>query len=430
LQNSCQNFNHYKYVNNKLKEKIPMSELDKTIEELEAEVQAELDEAAQDAPTKGAAKADSMEKAEGEVQDLGGAGEGSLDAKSGSHNNAAKAKKVSGDAQQKGSKGDMGGDATATKVKEPLAAGTEIEHDGEELEEGAMKKADMIAAMMDKMEMMKATELKAAYGSMMKPKEEEVEKKEVDESTLEDRLSSVDVSEDVTALTQGEELSEEFKDKAATIFEAAVKSKLRSEVERIEEAKTQEVAEEVNRVRDELTEKVDSYMNYVVEEWMKENEIAVERGLKGEIAEDFISGLKNLFTEHYIDVPDEKYDILGTQSEKIDELEAKLNEQIEKTADLKKSHDVLVRESVFAEVASDLADTEVEKFKSLAEDVEFNNEESFKEKLDTLKESYFPKATTIAESVDTETDGSESYDTTGAMSAYMAAISKNVKRAD
>jgi hypothetical protein len=293
-----------------------------------------------------------------------------------------------------------------------------------------MKKSDMIAAMMSKIEMMKATELKAAYGSMMKPKEEEVEKKEVDESTLEDRLSSVDVSEDVTALTQGEELSEEFKDKAATIFEAAVKSKLRSEVERIEEAKTQEVAEEVNRVRDELTEKVDSYMNYVVEEWMKENEIAVERGLKGEIAEDFISGLKNLFTEHYIDVPDEKYDILGTQSEKIDELEAKLNEQIEKTADLKKSHDVLVRESVFAEVASDLADTEVEKFKSLAEDVEFNNEESFKEKLDTLKESYFPKATTIAESVDTETDGSESYDTTGAMSAYMAAISKNVKRAD
>jgi len=407
-----------------------MSELDKTIEELEAEVQAELDEAARDAPTKGAAKADSMEKAEGEVQDLGGAGEGSLDAKSGSHNNAAKAKKVSGDAQQKGSKGDMGGDATATKVKEPLAAGTEIEHDGEELEEGAMKKSDMIAAMMSKIEMMKATELKAAYGSMMKPKEEEeVEKKEVDESTLEDRLSSVDVSEDVTALTQGEELSEEFKDKAATIFEAAVKSKLRSEVERIEEAKTQEVAEEVNRVRDELTEKVDNYMNYVVEEWMKENEIAIERGLKGEIAEDFISGLKDLFAEHYIDVPDEKYDLLGTQSEKIDELEAKLNEQIEKSAEMKKSHDVLVRESVFAEVSSDLAATEVEKFKSLAEEVDFSNEESFKEKLDQLKESYFPKATTVAESVDSETDSSESFDTTGAMAAYMAAISTNVKRA-
>ena len=406
-----------------------MSELDKTIEELEAEVAAELEEAAQDAPTKGAAKGDSMEKAEGEVQDLGGAGEGSLDAKSGSHNAGAKAKKVTGDAQQKGAKGDMGGDASATKVKEPLAAGDEVDHDGEELEEGAMKKADMIAAMMDKMEMMKATELKAAYGAMMKPKEEEKEEEKVEESTLEDRLSSVDVSEDVTALTEGEELSEEFKTKATTIFEAAVKSKLRSEVERIEMEKTQEVAEEINKVRDELTEKVDNYMNYVVEEWMKENEIAIERGLKGEIAEDFISGLKALFEEHYVDVPDEKYDILGQQSEKIDELEAKLNEQIEKSAELKKSHDVLVRDRVFNECSSDLADTEVEKFKSLVEEVDFSNEESFKEKLDQLKESYFPKATTVAESVDSESDGTESYDTTGAMSTYMAAISKNVKRA-
>jgi len=183
-------------------------------------------------------------------------------------------------------------------------------------------------------------------------------------------------------------------------------------------------------VRDELTEKVDAYMNYVVEEWMKENEIAIERGLKGEIAEDFISGLKSLFEEHYIDVPDEKYDILGTQSEKIDELESKLNEQIEKTAAIKKQNDQLVRESVFAEVASDLADTEVEKFKSLAEDVDFTDEGSFRSKLDTLKESYFPKATTIAESVDSESDGSDAFDTTGAMSAYMAAISKNVKRAN
>jgi hypothetical protein len=169
-------------------------------------------------------------------------------------------------------------------------------------------------------------------------------------------------------------------------------------------------------------------MNYVVEEWMKENEIAIERGLKGEIAEDFISGLKALFEEHYVDVPDEKYDILGQQSEKIDELEEKLNEQIEKNAEMKKSHDVLVRDRVFAECSSDLADTEVEKFKSLAEEVDFSNEESFKEKLDQLKESYFPRAKTVAESVDTPSEEGQSYDTTGAMSTYMAAISKNVKR--
>ena len=287
--------------------------------------------------------------------------------------------------------------------------------------------------MMKKMEMMKAKDLKAMYNKMEMMGTEEEEKSEskdakVEESTLDDRIASVDVSDDVSALTQDEELSEEFKEKAATIFEAAVKSKIRSEVERIEMEKTQEIAEEINTVRDELTEKVDNYMNYVVEEWMKENEIAIERGLKGEIAEDFISGLKALFEEHYVDVPDEKYDILGQQSEKIDELEAKLNEQIEKNAEMKKSHDVLVRDRVFTECSSDLADTEVEKFKSLAEEVDFSNEESFKEKLDQLKESYFPKAKTVAESVDTPSEEGQSYDTTGAMSTYMAAISKNVKR--
>ena len=404
-----------------------MSELDKTIEELEAEVQSELDEAAQDMPTKGAAKGDSMDKVEGEVQDLGKAVD-NPDEKKGP--DAAKATKKVSDAQTKGAK-DAGGADTPTAVKEPLAAETEIEHDGEELEEMAMTKEMMKAEMMKKMEMMKAKELKAMYNKMeMMGKEEEEEKTEakVEESTLDERIASVDVSDDVSALTQDEELSEEFKEKAATIFEAAVKSKIRSEVERIEMEKTQEIAEEINNVRDELTEKVDNYMNYVVEEWMKENEIAIERGLKGEIAEDFISGLKALFEEHYVDVPDEKYDILGQQSEKIDELEAKLNEQIEKNAEMKKSHDVLVRDRVFTECSSDLADTEVEKFKSLAEEVDFSNEESFKEKLDQLKESYFPKAKTVAESVDTPSEEGQSYDTTGAMSTYMAAISKNVKR--
>ena len=398
-----------------------MSELDKTIEELEAEVTAELAEASD--PKAGAAKGDSMEKQEGEVQDLGPAVTKSDDKKVDNTKSTKQAK----DAQTKGAK-DAGGDSTPTKIKEPLAAGNEIDHDGEELEEGRMTKAEMLKAMYSEMENMKAGDLKASYDKMMAKDEEEDKEESVDESTLEDRLASVDVSEDVSALTEGEELSEEFKTKASTIFEAAVKSKLRSEVERIESAKTQEVAEEVNKVQSELTEKVDAYMGYVVEEWMKENEIAIERGLKGEIAEDFISGLKSLFEEHYIDVPDEKYDILGQQAEKLDALEAKLNEQIEKSAELKKANNQLVRESVFAEVSSDLADTEAEKFKSLAEDVDFTDEDSFRSKLDTLKESYFPKATTVAESVDSESESSESYDTTGAMSAYMSAISKNVKR--
>ena len=397
-----------------------MSELDKTIEELEAEVQAELEEAT--APG-GNAKGDSMEKVEGEVQDLGKA---VVDPEEKKGPDAAKSSKQVKDAQNKGAK-DAGGDDEPTKIKEPLAAGDQVDHDGEDLEEARMTKEAMKDAMIEKLSGMKSVDLKAAYDAMMSDKEEEEES--VDESTLEDRLASVDVSEDVSALTEGEELSEEFKGKAATIFEAAVKSKLRSEVARIESEKTQEVAEEVESVKAELTEKVDSYMNYVVEEWMKENEIAIERGLKGEIAEDFISGLKALFEEHYIDVPDEKYDILEAQSEKIDELESKINEQIEKSAELKKQNDKLVRESVFVEVSKDLADTEVEKFKGLAEEVEFSGEESFTEKLNQLKESYFPKSNTIAESVDSESDGSDSYDTTGAMAAYMTAISKNVKRA-
>jgi hypothetical protein len=388
-----------------------MSELDKTIEELEAEVHAELEEAK--APGASGGKSDSMEKQEGEVEDLA---------------------KAVDDPESKESIGKKAA-AKVSKAADPKPAQTKEEaeladDDAEEIVEGKMTKKDTLAAMYSEMEKMNASELKASYDAMMSKDEEEEKEESVDESTLDDRLASVDVSEDVTALTDGEELSEEFKEKASTIFEAAVKSKLRSEVERIEEAKVQEVAEEVNAVRDELTEKVDAYMNYVVEEWMKENEIAIERGLKGEIAEDFISGLKNLFTEHYIDVPDEKYDLLGTQAEKIDELESKLNEQIEKSASLKSEKDVLVRESVFAEVASDLADTEVEKFKSLAEDVDFTDEDAFRGKLDTLKESYFPKATTVAESVDTPSeDAGESFDTTGAMSAYMSAISKNVKRA-
>src|SRR6056300_1133827 len=230
-----------------------MSDLDKTIEELEAEVAAELEEAAQDAPTKGAAKGESMDKVEGEVQDLGKA---VVDPEEKKGPDAAKATSQAKDAQTKGAK-DAGGADEPTKIKEPLAAGDQVDHDGEELEEGKMTKEMMKAEMQKKMESMKAQDLKAAYEAMCNGEGYgSMEKKDesVDESTLDDRLASVDVSEDVTALVEGEELTEEFKEKASTIFEAAVKSKLRSEVERIEETKTQEVAEEINRVRDELTE--------------------------------------------------------------------------------------------------------------------------------------------------------------------------------
>ena len=419
-----------------------MSELEKTIEELEKEVLAELEEA-EDPTKKGAAPAAKAEKIDtatpgGEVED-GGAPVVSPDqGDSPAKKLVAKAKEISGDKTKK-----CAGKADAP---EKLAAGDEVNHDGEELverEEEITEKEEimeapktkkaMIQAMVDKMEMMKAGYMKSNYDSIMsamdveeiaEPTEEEKEKAEA----VEARIKDIDVKEDVRALMSADDsLSEDFKIKAATIFEAAVKSKVRSEIERIHEEVLTEKEGEIDSFKDELAEKVDTYLNYVVEEWTKENELAIERGLKGEIAEDFISGLKQLFEDHYIDVPDEKYDVLEAQSEKISELEDKLNESIEKTVELTKVSSNLVREQVISEVSEDLADTEIEKFKSLTEDVDFTDEESFRVKLNTLKDSYFPK--TVVEQTFDDEDGStaQDVDTTDAMSAYLSAISRNQK---
>ena len=403
-----------------------MSDLDKTIEELEAEVKSELEEKAD--LKKGAAKGDAMpKKPEGEVQDLGPAVVKGDEKDSGPSKADDKVKKAAEPKAKATKMEDTEAQEDQDKIEEE-----KHEDDEEQEEEHHMSKEEAMKKIKEKMKNMSVEKLNAAYKmmgtemNMKKDDEDDMKKEEVDQSTIEDRLASVDVSDDVNALTSNEDLSEEFKNKAKTVFEAAIKSKLRSEIVRMEEEKSKSITEEVENIKVELTEKVDAYMNYVVEEWMKENEIALERGLKGEISEDFISGLKTLFEEHYIDVPDEKYDILGQQAEKIDELEKKLNEQIEKNASMKSDNSKLVRESVFSQACSDLTDTEAEKFKGLVEDVEFTDEDSFKEKLDTLKESYFPKAKTVAESVDSETNtGSESYET-GAMAAYMDAISRNV----
>ena len=323
-----------------------------------------------------------------------------------------------------------------------LAAGHEPEGDEDlaEMEKMPKTKSEMINAMMNKMEMMKAKDIKAGYQNMMAMMNKEMMSKEETEEdkakseAVETRLKSIDVSEHVNALMTGEgDLSEEFKRKAATVFEAAVKSKVRSEVERMEEDYKTELEENINTTKEELTEKVDTYLNYVVEEWMKENELAIERGLKGEIAEDFISGLKQLFEDHYVDVPDEKYDVLEAQSDKISELESKLNEAIEQSVQLKKNNAGLVKEQVVSEVSSDLADTEIEKFKSLIEDVDYSDEESYREKLATLKESYFPNVDStllVTETIDdVETGTAQDVDTSGSMAAYMTAIGRTVNSA-
>jgi hypothetical protein len=289
---------------------------------------------------------------------------------------------------------------------------------------------DVIANGMGKMNKVKLEKLYAAFTSPEEEEDEPTEEEKEKSEAVEKRVKDIDVKEHVDALMNGEgDLSEEFKRKAATVFEAAVKSKVRDEVSRIEDDYRKDLDENINTNKDELTEKVDTYLNYVCEEWTKENELAIERGLKGEIAEDFISGLKQLFEDHYIDIPNEKYDVLEAQSEKISQLEAKLNEAIERNVSMKTNNAQLVREQVISEMSSDLAETEIEKFKSLTEDIDFADEDSYREKLETLKENYFPKQKTVmAETVDNvETGNAQDIDVSNSMTAYMSAIGRVAK---
>jgi hypothetical protein len=255
---------------------------------------------------------------------------------------------------------------------------------------------------------------------------EEIKEDEVKEEVVNEE-ETIDVSADVEALTADEGLSEEFKSKAATIFEAALKSKVSEMKKKMNASYEQKLKEESDNAKAELVEKVDSYLSYVVEEWMKENALAVERGIKGEIAEDFIGGLKKLFEDHYIDVPDEKYDVLEDQASKIEDLEKKLNEQIEKNVELNKSNGELVKQDIIDEASADLTDTQKEKFNKLAEEVEFSNSEEFKSKVDTIKESYFGKKEVKQENdIDNVAVGEETtnVDLSEAMAAYTAAITK------
>ena len=242
----------------------------------------------------------------------------------------------------------------------------------------------------------------------------------------------IDLSDDVKALVSSDaDLSEEFKEKAATIFETAVKTRIKEQTKIIEAQFEEKLASETETVKEAMVEKVDSYLNYVVEEWMKENELAVERGIRTEIAEDFITGLKGLFKEHYIDVPEEKYNVLDDLTGQVKDLESKLNEQIEKNVNLSKDVSESKRESLVVSVSEDLADTEKEKFASMAENVEYDSAEKFQEKLETIKESYFPK-TKIEEATSNDEVDSVAANlpvdtgTSDAMAAYTAAISKDL----
>ena len=246
--------------------------------------------------------------------------------------------------------------------------------------------------------------------------EEESEEEVVAEAEEIEEEEEFDVSEDVSALLEGEELSEEFQEKARTIFEAALRSKVEEIKEGMiaayDEAYEERLVEEVTEIKSALTERVDSYLEYVAEEWVTENRLAIESGLKAEMSESFLSGMKNLFEEHYVSIPEEKYDVLESMVEKLDEMETKLNEQIEKNIALNSRLSESVADGIFDEVAEGLALSQKEKLASLAESVEFESGDKYREKLEMLKESYFsakkaPKAQTenLSEEVDIDATG-------------------------
>ncbi len=403
-----------------------MADTDK-IEALEAEAvnEANSPNPQADAPKKNAVAAEPSHIAKmSEYEDLGKAVVKPTDS---NPDATKKVKKVSGQAPQKAA----GAADAMPKLKEESKDKETKDNSEKEIKEGelpaALKKA--IEKKKDGEEVKETID--AGEVSKMADKKKEVNQKTANvakEETKEDeKKKEIDVKEDVEALVAGEEdLTEEFKSKAATIFEAAIKSKVKDIAESMEADYQTKLEQESAKAKDELTEKVDSYLSYVVEEWMKENEIALERGIKGEIAEDFISGLKKLFEDHYIDVPDEKYNVLEDQAGKIEKLEKELNEQIAKNVELNKEVGTKEKEEIKSKVSEDLADTAKEKFAKLAEEIEYSNAEDYKKKLETVKESYFGKGEAKENLDDVAADGSTPVgeDLSKAMAAYSAAISK------
>ena len=261
----------------------------------------------------------------------------------------------------------------------------------------------------------------------------EEESSEEEEVVAEEQIEdSVDVEEDLTALLDGEELSEEFQNKARTIFEAAIKTKISEVKSELQEQYEKTIVEEVASVKAELAERVDAYLEYVSDEWMSENKLAVEAGLKTEMTDSFLTGMKSLFEDHYVTIPEDKYDVLNSMVEKLDEMEGKLNEQINKNVALNKRLAESTSDVILADVSEGLAVTQKDKLATLAENVEFDGEDNYREKLVTLRNSYFPanpgtpknKTENLSEGAET---GHQQPAVTGSMESYLKAISRSVK---
>ena len=292
-----------------------------------------------------------------------------------------------------------------------------------------------------------AANLKSVKGVMAKTSKEEVETEEevvaedqtseeevvAEEETVEETTAlpeitdEVDIDDDVNALLGGQELSEEFREKAKTIFEAALKSKVTELREAMEAHYEAKLVEEVEGMKDELIERVDSYLEYVADEWLQENALQVERGIRTEMTESFLEGMRGLFEDHYVSIPEDKYDVVENMVDKLDEMESKLNEQIEKNISITKSLSEATGGNILSDVSEGLSSTQKEKLASLAEGVEFESEESYKEKLETLKESYFKTAPKRSDS-EVLNESAASPDVSGSMAAYIQALSHATKK--
>ena len=289
-------------------------------------------------------------------------------------------------------------------------------------------KAGMINAMYNKMNNMNTEQLK---GLLNKAMSESVEEEDWEVTEVQEIQYEADFSEDLNAIMENEAtLSEEFKEKTAIIFEAAIRSKLAEEIDRLEEKYNEELEAEIDSTKEDLVEKVDSYLNYVVEQWMEDNKLAVQTGLRTEIAESFMNNLKDLFTESYIEVPESKVDLVDDLADQVAELEESLNTTTANAIQMAEELEAYKREAIIQEASRDLADTQVEKLKSLVSDIDFDNEETFAQKVATVKESYFTKTTkTVTESADFESDDEDdTVEVSGSMAQYLTALNRTSKK--
>ena len=320
---------------------------------------------------------------------------------------------------------DKAADATGTAGARSMPGGTA--KDNTKKDPMPKTKAGMIAAMVNKMGSMKKDEINAMYSKTLQKMSTDPSTFDgepiAEEEVKQEAQVEVDFKDDLKALVAEEAtLSDEFKSKAETIFEAAINTKVNAEIDRLEEKYNEELAEEIESTKADLVEKVDNYLNYVVENWMEENKLAIQNGLRTEIAEDFMGKLKDLFTESYIEVPEEKVDMVDDLADQVEELEKTVNESTQKAIDMAVELEGYKRDAIIREATKDLAETQVEKLKKLAENVDFEDEETFTQKVAQLKESYFAKTVNSQES-EVEEDAPV-METSDSMASYLNAIKK------